>query len=677
VTGHKQTTDGTDYTTSYTYTLGGALDEETYPSGRVVKNIIDSNGDLAMVKGKKNALSGYWNYAQNFTYAPNGAVTSMQLGNGRWESTQFNSRLQPTQIALGSTISATDLLKLDYGYGTTDNNGNVQTQTITVPTIGLNTGFAAVQTYSYDSLNRLKDATEDVTPTGGSASQSWKQTFTYDRYGNKNFDEANTTTLLKSCGTSPNFTVCAADRKIVNPSINTSNNRLSTSDNYTFDNSGNTTADANGQTYTYDGENKMVKASNSSGTLGEYVFDGDGKRVKKYVPSTGELTIFVYDASGKSIAEYSTIVANSTDAKVNYLTSDHLGSPRINTDQIGSVISRHDYHPFGEEIYGLGGRTTGLNYGDDSVRKQFTGYERDGETGLDFAKNRTFTSSGGRFLSPDPLLSSGRRSDPKSWNRYAYVHDNPLNFVDPSGLYEYVAGTSDDDKKRLNKAYDKLVKARDHYEKGSKKYDAINKSLTALGAPGEKNGVMVYVDNSQSNPGITNGNPQMGADDKATGKADVFIGINLSKFKENERGLNDLTGAFGHEGRHAADFQSESRRVAGLTYDGINALSQEGKIMSHAISEVNAYRVSSYIAEAISSSDTLSLSVSQYEIWNRGWAAVDENKKRDAGIRGALEAPWGSYKFKFTSNPFPMNMPLLDNQIDNANQWTQNGGPLF
>ena len=61
-------------------------------------------------------------------------TASMQLGNGRWESTQFNSRLQPTQIALGKTQNATDLLDLDYSYATTSNNGNVLSQTITVPT---------------------------------------------------------------------------------------------------------------------------------------------------------------------------------------------------------------------------------------------------------------------------------------------------------------------------------------------------------------------------------------------------------------------------------------------------------------------------------------------------------------------------------------------------------------
>ncbi|MCV5232188.1 hypothetical protein OFC56_34040, partial [Escherichia coli] len=60
--------------------------------------------------------------------------------------------------------------------------------------------------------------------------------------------------------------------------------------------------------------------------------------------------MFVYDAGGKLVAEYSTQVASAQDAKVAYLTADHLGSPRINTDANGAVTSRHDYHPFGEEI---------------------------------------------------------------------------------------------------------------------------------------------------------------------------------------------------------------------------------------------------------------------------------------------------------------------------------------
>src|SRR5690606_14916054 len=132
----------------------------------------------------------------------------------------------------------------------------------------------------------------------------------------------------------PNFTVCSADRKIVNPSVNTANNRLSTTDNYAFDNSGNTTGDAEGRTFVYDAENKQVSVSDGRGTIGQYWYDGVGRRVKKHVPSTGETTVFVYDAGAKLIGEYSTVVQTGGNAKTVYTTNDHLGSPRINTDGV-------------------------------------------------------------------------------------------------------------------------------------------------------------------------------------------------------------------------------------------------------------------------------------------------------------------------------------------------------
>lgn len=137
VTQSQQTTDGTAYNPmTYTYNLSGALVEQKYPSGRVVKNVLDNDGELTLVQSKKNASQGYFNYAKNFTYTAAGAVSSMQLGNGKWESTVFNSRLQPTQIALGTVQNGTDKLKLNFDYGMTTNNGNVQSQTITVPIAG-------------------------------------------------------------------------------------------------------------------------------------------------------------------------------------------------------------------------------------------------------------------------------------------------------------------------------------------------------------------------------------------------------------------------------------------------------------------------------------------------------------------------------------------------------------
>ncbi len=108
-------------------------------------------------------------------------------------------------------------------------------------------------------------------------------------------------------------------------------------------------------------------------------------------------------------------------------------------DRSGSLsgIKRHDYLPFGEELYaGTGGRTTQQGYAADGVRQQFTGKERDNETGLDYFLARYYSSIQGRFTSPDPLLASGRSEKPQSWNRYNYVLNNPLRLVDPSGMID-------------------------------------------------------------------------------------------------------------------------------------------------------------------------------------------------------------------------------------------------
>lgn len=323
VTSHKQTTDGviygngsTDSLMTYQYSIGGALTEQQYPSGRKVRNLLNANGDLSKITSKKNLSAAYYHsYTSNIIYDAAGNVTSMELGNGRWESTIYNSRLQPTQISLGSLMGGTDLLKLDYSYGSVANNGNVLSQTITVPS-----GFTATQNYNYDSLNRLKDATESI-----SSVQVWKQAFAYDRYGNRRF--------VTGSGQTTTLGTCAAS--VCNPSISPANNQP-TSTGYSHDAAGNMTADASDQSFVYDGENRLVKAiDDQDQTIAEYSYDGDGRRVKKYVPSTGEVTVFVYDASGKVIAEHSTIVASTGSAQVNYVTNDYPGSPRINTDAGG------------------------------------------------------------------------------------------------------------------------------------------------------------------------------------------------------------------------------------------------------------------------------------------------------------------------------------------------------
>ncbi|MCO6509364.1 MAG: hypothetical protein J5I65_01090 [Aridibacter famidurans] len=455
ITKSKQMTDGTAFPVmEYSYNLSGVLIEETYPSGRKVKNILDNDGELSMVSSRKDVSSGYWNYASSFKYSAAGAVTRMQLGNGTWESTTFNSRLQPEQIAVGTTPAATNLLKLDYTYESisgSDNNGNVLTQKITVPDVGSYQGFVAEQSYTYDPLNRLASAEEKIDETS-----SWKQAFSYDRYGNRNFNEnpANTSTLTWGCGNPTGTEICDSDRMRENPEIDTTTNRIKTnqpggqSNDYGYDMAGNVTLDPDGNQFSYDGENKQIKVLDSESSLkSEYWYDGDGRRVRKHVPSTGEVTVFIYDAGGKVVAEFSTIVASPTNAKVNYLTHDNLGSPRILTGKNGSVNSRRDFMPFGEEITSdvTSERSVNLNYPlglNDGVRQKFTGYQRDNETELDFAQTRYFAYSLGRFSGPDSFLKGPSKGTPASWNLYVYTENNPMKFVDPKGqtIYVYIGG---------------------------------------------------------------------------------------------------------------------------------------------------------------------------------------------------------------------------------------------
>ncbi|HEY5883476.1 MAG TPA: RHS repeat-associated core domain-containing protein, partial [Pyrinomonadaceae bacterium] len=443
-----QTTDGQAYSMAYQYNSAGRLTLQTYPSGRVVATDYDVAGRLAGVKN--NASGTYYaggsgaDAANRIRYSSFGAKESMKLGNGLWQHAHFNSRLQPIQIGLGSSSNNSSILQLDYGYGTSNNNGNVQSHTITVPTVGSVTGFTAVQTYTYDELNRLESAQEN----GGA---SWRQNFDYDRFGNR---------IFRSGTTLP-----AALDPSNNPTIDPLNNRIDPlaagQGTVTYDNAGNLTRDVDGHLYHYDAENKVVSYDGGPSTGGaSYSYDGDGRRVKKVVGGAQIVTtVFVYDVMGKLVAEYST--AGPTGSGVSFITSDTLESARVVTNAAQQVIGRHDYMPFGEELFAqVGGRSLQHKYGADSLRFKFTSKERDSETGLDFFEARYYSSAQGRFTRPDPyniiveaqIIAQTNKekaaakfqeylSQPQTWNRYAYVNNNPVKHIDPTGEELWLTGS--------------------------------------------------------------------------------------------------------------------------------------------------------------------------------------------------------------------------------------------
>jgi RHS repeat-associated protein len=218
-------------------------------------------------------------------------------------------------------------------------------------------------------------------------------------------------------------------------------------------------------TAAYDGENKQrffcandLGACTSANADAEYRYDGNGNRVQKL--TAAKTVTYVYDAFGKLAAEYST--QTSAVSGTFYRTTDHLGSTRLVTDDQGGCKVWQDFYPFGERI--LGGASTGRQgwtcYGGadtDAFEQEFTAKEPDQESGLDYFESRYFGSALGRFASPDVMMGKPEwLVDPQRWNRYAYVRNNPLKHVDPSGedlviYYSLGRDVSDEDREWFNK----------------------------------------------------------------------------------------------------------------------------------------------------------------------------------------------------------------------------------
>jgi len=135
------------------------------------------------------------------------------------------------------------------------------------------------------------------------------------------------------------------------------------------------------------------------------------------------------DLSGNNPTEYvffdgKRTARRDSSGAVYYYFADHLGSSRVLANASGTVVEESDFLPFGGERAIL-----------DSLNNQykFTGKERDTETQNDYFGARFYASNLGRFLSPDKAVPE--LGNPQSLNKYAYVFNNPLRYVDPDGRW--------------------------------------------------------------------------------------------------------------------------------------------------------------------------------------------------------------------------------------------------
>jgi RHS repeat-associated protein len=221
-----------------------------------------------------------------------------------------------------------------------------------------------------------------------------------------------------------------------------------------------------GLQYQYDPNGRMIWSANLDGSNpGTSVYDGLGQRVQ--TTQAGVTKRYFYDINGSVVAEYEATGSTGygalkrlnvsaggrllavdevqTDGTkiTSYAMADRIGSTRALMNTAGAVTSRHDYFPFGEELgagTGAPGSPTGMRTAAqgysaaDNVRQRYADTRLDDATGLDHTLWRKLETRSGRWTTPDPYGKSLRVANPQSFNRYSYVFNDPVNFVDRNGL---------------------------------------------------------------------------------------------------------------------------------------------------------------------------------------------------------------------------------------------------
>ncbi len=213
---------------------------------------------------------------------------------------------------------------------------------------------------------------------------------------------------------------------------------------------------------------------------------------------------------------------------------------------------------------------SGVGFTYDSLPRcayKFTGKERDSETGLDYFGARYYGSTMGRFTSPDPAMRSAHLSDPQTWNRFSYVRNNPLIYVDDDGKELSLApGLSKGDAARIKKAlvevYRKPGGARriENLAKSDIKYVIGTGSLKGEGygltqAAGTVDPKTNKVDRAETTVTITIDTKQIDQD-----KADYDLGLRKTAPPTHEKTTSE-------EVVHADIFDANPDAQRGKSYD--------------------------------------------------------------------------------------------------------------
>jgi RHS repeat-associated protein len=266
-----------------------------------------------------------------------------------------------------------------------------------------------------------------------------------------------------------------------------------------------------------------------------------------------------------------------------------------------------------------------------NLMNKFTSKERDAETGLDYFGARYYSAPQGRFMRPDPLLSSGRPFEPQSWNRYAYVLNNPLKYSDPAGLYEFADCNGDAKCLKYQDGFRKaLGAAKSALDSGmlsDEESESLSTMLNYLGdeGPGKGHGRIVFGSLNGNEGGAYLGNDVL--------KFDMGKLTSLSQRKDVGNQKYDLTtimaGVIAHEVVHDYD---DSKGILPMT---VRAARYNQDMQMIESSERHAYDTESFVFKGLNATDPGGL-------WRTNWVTeglskVDKETLRSIGVERGVK----------------------------------------
>lgn len=360
--------------TKYAYDNLGNLTSVTSPSGFARTYSYDRAERLVQLVFDGKTVS--------YDYNADGTVKKITYPNGITTEYVYDDAKRATSVTtkLGSSV------KEQYSY-TYDGNGNV-----------LSVSGTKNISYTYDNLNRLKSYTENGVTT----------VYTYDKRNNL---------ISETCGSNVKTYEYSGDNRL----SKTIENDVETV--YEYDLNGNLIRRGNDE-FAYDEDNKLVY-SNVNSVETTYKIGVDGLRSSK--TTAGISTDYSIDEAGNVISEGSEeiiighrAVAKKIGSSYYYYLYNAHGDVTALTDSTGEIVNNYSYDPWGRIISQTENVPNDIKY---------AGEYQDSETGLIYLRNRYYDPAIGRFITEDPA------KDGLNW--YAYCSNNPVNLIDPLGLFDY------------------------------------------------------------------------------------------------------------------------------------------------------------------------------------------------------------------------------------------------